>query len=151
MNNKIENHFANEIVTFFKVMKVSVFIGLVVSCGLFFGIYEGHEYINPKIDITIINHNHYSREVIGMEERYKKALDYSYGYDWNSHLFMHPESLVEDSIKRSCKEYLNDKLILSLLIGLIVFLGVPVLVVLSHITSRAMKQSRQWVDKNRTI
>ncbi|MDR2292309.1 MAG: hypothetical protein LBE11_02420 [Prevotellaceae bacterium] len=133
---------ANEIAILFKSMKLSSLLGIIVACFLFFVIYNCFKYINPDIKINIKEYG-YIKEIESIET----DIDYkTIGIDISNMSLTGPTNLTK-ALKRSCKEYVINKLGFSLLIGLIVFLGIPVLVVLYRRISHAVN----WVNENKTI
>jgi len=146
---KTKTNFANDVAVFFKTMKISVFIGLATACVLFFLLYEGHEYINPEVRVT--KQGGGSMIMFGMNNYsiYMRAVEHAYGHR-NIDVSL-PAYVIENSVKRACEVYLRDKLFLSVFIGFLIFIGVPLLVVLYRMSSRTMKQSTDWIKENKSI
>jgi hypothetical protein len=144
----MKKNLANDIVIFFRTMKISIWIGIAVSCILFFLVYQGYEYINPKIDVTIPG-EWSSPITIANADVCTRALEHCRG-GWGD-LPIGSEESVESVIKHCCESYLNYILLFSLLMGVATFIGVPTLVFLYRMLSRSIQYSKTWIDENKTI
>jgi hypothetical protein len=150
----MKKNIANDIVVFFRTMKISIWIGIAVSCILFFLVFQGYEYIDPEIDISIPKPSYQPGAVFGTSyisngDVCTRALEYCRGgwYD----LPMDSEEYVEGVIRHCCESYLRYISLFSLLMGVATFIGVPILVFLYRILSRSIQYSKIWIDENKTI
>jgi hypothetical protein len=145
----MKKNLANDVVVFFRTMKTSIWIGIAVSCILFFLVYQGYEYIDPEIDYTISGSGLSGMNYIANGDVCNRAVIHCRG-GWHN-IRSDSEEYVESVIKHCCESYLNYILLFSLLMGVATFIGVPILVFLYRMLSRSIQYSKTWIDENKTI
>ncbi|MDR3235817.1 MAG: hypothetical protein LBT48_03715 [Prevotellaceae bacterium] len=143
--NNTKKHFANDIVVFFKAMKVSVWIGLAVVGILFFLVYDGYNYINPKIGVREYGNGLEKRFLVSNAEVCYRAVN-----EYGGGLSGTPAGM-ESVIRHCCKAWLINKSLFSLLMGFVTFIGIPLLTFFWRVLSRSVQHSKTWIDENRTI
>lgn len=140
---------ANEIVIFFKALRISALIGIVTVIIMYFGFYQAYKCFNPDVtNAKIVPEGGYSTasRIYYGDTFYRRVYKY---YHWSTS----PRSTygLQEEIKECCKLWLKDRLIHSILFGLATFLAVPIFVVFIRLIYRTFIISKNWIDKNKTI
>lgn len=158
---KQKSKIANQIVVFFKTLKISALIAVLAFAGMYFGVYKAHKCFNPDVYELKIGLRGDSRHVIPPEDLLyvRNSSDlYVYGNRFLMDLRDHynlwaPKtySSLWDSTKNCCRWWLKERARHSGLVAAAVLFGIPLIVITIRFSAHSIKGAKSWVEENRTI
>jgi hypothetical protein len=145
---KKKQDIANDISIFFKILKITTPIGIVLFCVLYFLIFRIPE--SKKPDVLGVWSLSTNDKYISFTNRY--------GNDWNEKVWRwyvdHYNctfSIDQFLMIRAHDTWVEDKSKLTIILSLSEFLGIPILFILARIILRRYFRAKQWIDENKTI
>ena len=158
---KQKSRIANQIVVFFKTLKISTIIAVLAFAVMYFGVYKAHECFNPdvyELKMRIgrdFNHVLSYDDIVPHEDR-NNVIVYGNRFlmDLRDYYNMRVPgwySVLFDETEDCCRWWLRDRAIHSGLVAVAILFGIPLIVITIRFSVHSIKGAKSWVDENRTM